>query len=94
LRDTIEGLALTLYVGIPRTVWELFWVTSSPNGEALREAFRQIYGLHIGTIMEGDVEVEAIVPDTDAIVRYVEWAVFLVSPSASCLDGCQQSRFP
>lgn len=94
LRLTIEGVALTLNVGIPREVWELFWATSAPNGQALRDAFLVIYGLEIVTIGEGDEQQEVIRAISSFVALYAAWALYLVSPSAACIAGCQQTRFP
>lgn len=93
LRLTIEGLVLTLGVGIPLSVWSDFWLGTVQSPEAVRAAFLVIYDLEIVTI---EVDLEEI-----AVVRaisgggfdYVGWSLFLVSPGAACLTGCQQSTF-
>lgn len=94
LRDTCEGLALTLFTGVPLTVWEAFWVTSPNNAEAIREAFLHIYRLEIATIVVDDVETTVVRPVSGASALWTSWVLFMVTPSAACTDGCQQSRVP
>lgn len=93
LRLTIEGLALTLYVGVPVAVWDTFWFGFSDSGESVREAFLWVYLLHIGTIMVDEVPVDVVQADTEALALYVSWALWLLEPAASCPDGCEQSKF-
>jgi hypothetical protein len=94
LRLTVEGLALTLYVGIPLVAWDLFWLTYSPNGEAMREAFRTIYKLRIDTILVGEPPVPVDVVVTDELVTYASWLIYVATPEATCVSGCQQSVLP
>lgn len=94
LRLTIEGVALTLGVGIPRELWDDFWLGTVQSGAAVRSAFLLIYGLEIVTIVGDDGEVEVVRPAGGFLVTYAGWALYLVTPSAACLDGCQQSRVP
>jgi hypothetical protein len=93
LRGTILGLALTVEQFIIRGVWETFWFSYPGNGEAVREAFRSIYGLGIDTIALGEppVPVEVLVP-TDPL-QWLSWGVYLLDPVSACPEGCQQSRF-
>lgn len=91
LRLTVEGLILTVNVGIPLAAWDLFWFTYSPNGDALRVAFRSLYKLEIGTILVGEppVPVDAVVSTDYATV--LSWGLFLLTLDAVCSDGCEQS---
>lgn len=94
LRLTVEGLILTVGVGIPVPVWDVFWLTYTPNGAALREAFLHTYRFSIGTIAVGEppLPVDVVVADDYSLVLL--WAVYLLLPGATCVDGCQQSTVP
>jgi hypothetical protein len=94
LRATIEGLALTLYVGIPVAVWDAFWLIHPDNGQAVRDAFLIIYRLRIDTILVGEPPVPVDVVLTDEVITYASWLLFLATTGALCGDGCQQSVLP
>jgi len=94
LNATIAGLAATLYVGIPVDIWDALWSIYSPNGEQMRVAFRDIYGLSIVTIMVGDPPVPVDVVQAEDVVTYAAWFVFSLSDEAVCSEGCEQSRLP
>lgn len=94
LRSTILGIAETLNVGIPVAIWGAFWLPYSPSGEAMREAFRSVYMLEIVTIViDPELPPVDVVRSTDGL-QYAVWAVFLLTPGAACLAGCQQSKLP
>lgn len=94
LRASIEGLLLTLWIGIPSDLWEAFWFGEPQSGAAVRSAFLSIYGLEIVTIVptEGEPAVEVVRPVD--LVQWVSWSLFLLTPAAACLSGCQLSRNP
>lgn len=94
LRATIDGEIATLGVGIPLDVWNTFWIASPDNGTAVREAFLRIFRLEIVTIEIGDppVPVDVVAPIDYA--QWLSWGLFLLTPSAACLSGCQQSTVP
>lgn len=94
LRATIEGLALTLYVGIPLSLWDGFWLIYLYHGAAMRAAFLDIYRLEIVEIELGEppVPVQVVRPLNES--EYVDWLVFILTPDAACVDGCQQSKLP
>lgn len=94
LRATIEGEALTIYQGIPLELWNTFWISLYPNGQAMRDAFLIIYGLRIVTIEIGEPPVPVEVVQPIYPLQYAAWFVFIFTPAAACLDGCQQSDFP
>lgn len=94
LRSTIEGIAVTLNVGIPVEVWDAFWFPYADNGAAVREAFLSIYSLEIVTIV-----VDPELPPIDVVrardgLLYASWALYLLTPAAACLTDCQQSQLP
>lgn len=94
IRNTAEGLVLTLFQGIPLPVWDAFWLATDHNSDEFKEAFRAIYHLSIGT-MESDGEAVAAVVIADGYLGlWVGWSLFVASPSAACPSGCEQSRVP
>lgn len=94
LRNTVEGLLLTLWVGIPGPVWDAFWFGLGAYNDQVKSAFLSIYKLEIVTI-EIDGEDLSVVRVRDGwLADYVSWSVFIFLPETSCPDGCQQSRVP
>lgn len=94
LRGTIIGLADTLYVGFPSPIWDAFWFPYTGVNDAVKSAFLSIYKLEIVTITLEDVEVSVIRPRGGDNAAWISWTIFLLTPAAACLDGCQQSRVP
>jgi hypothetical protein len=94
LRSTAEALVLTLFLGFPKDIWDSFWFAAPDNGLAVRESFLLSYGLQIVTILVDDVEIEGIAPAPGFLSLWVEWSLFVVTPGAACLGGCEQSSFP
>ena len=94
LRSTIEGIALTVNVGIPLEAWNAFWLPYVGNGTAVRDAFRAVFQLEIVTIMVGDPPIPLEVVRTIDPVAYASWTLFLLTPEAACISGCQQSTVP
>ncbi len=94
LRGTAEGLAVSLFVGIPVAVWDGLWSIYTGCGEVRREAFRSLYGLEIVTITVGDppVPVEVVRSTDDSF--WVVVLAWILLPDAACLSGCQQSTVP
>lgn len=94
MRQTAEGLALTLYVGVPLTLWDIFWLGTTHNSARYREIFRSLYHLEIGTMdVSGDI-VDAIVVVSGFEWWWIQMTAFLLTPGGACLDGCQQSQLP
>lgn len=85
---------LTLFVGMPRELWDILWLVYPDSGEAVREAFLVIYQLEIATIVVDEVEVEVVRPVDGGLSLWVSWSLFVVTPAAACLAGCGQSRVP
>lgn len=94
IRQTCEGLVLTLFVGVPLVVWEAFWLVLADSGEACREAFLSIYGLEIATIEGEEGAVVVVRPVDGSLPDWVAYSIFMLSPNAACLAGCGQSRVP
>lgn len=94
MRQTAEGLALTLYLGVPLAVWDAFWLATTHNADIYKGVFRTLYHLEIGTMVIDDLDVDAIV----VVGGFVDWwlgvSLFLISPGGACLDGCQQTQLP
>jgi len=44
--------------------------------------------------MEGEVEIEVVRPASGYLGFWVSWSLYVVTPSAACLDGCGQSTIP
>lgn len=94
LRQTALALPVTLFLGVPKDIWDVFWVGAADNGDAVRASFLVSYGLEIVTIVEDDVEVSVVRPSAGYLGYWVDWSVYMVTPSAACLAGCEQSTFP
>lgn len=94
MRQTAEGLALTLYLGIPLAVWDVFWVVTTHNTAGYRETFRVLYHLDIGTMVVEGSEVEAVVVSDGFTGWWLGVTLFLLTPGGACLGGCQQTQLP
>lgn len=94
LRGTIMGIAETLNVGIPKIVWDFFWLPYGGDSEAVRLAFLATYRLEIVTIPLGEPPIDETVVRALYPLDYASWFLFLLSPEAACIGGCQQSRVP
>lgn len=88
-----EALPLTLYLGVPVDLWDAFWVLTVDSGQAVRDAFLVLYGLEIGTIVEDELEIEVVRPTSGWLPFWVTASLFILTPDAACLSGCEQSRF-
>jgi len=93
LRATIIGLADTLYVGIPKPLWDAFWFPFVFVETAYQPAFLSIYKLEIVTIVVDLEEIAVVRPIAGHLPDYISWSLFLITPAAACLDGCGQSSF-
>lgn len=91
IRDTSEGLVLTAFIGIPLVIWNAFWIPTIHGSEAVREAFLSIYKLEIVTIVLEGEETSVVRPRDGYAADWLSWSIFLVTPTAACLTGCQQS---
>jgi len=95
LRQTCEGMALTLLAGIPFAVWEAFWLVVPENYDDRKVAFLSVYHLHIGTMMSDGEPIDAILIDDGFELLWASWIVYIASGAGVCSDGCAQSRvFP
>lgn len=92
--NTCEGLVLTLFVGIPLPLWDAFWLATSHNSAAYKDAFRSIYHLKIGTIETEDGLIDAVIPEDGFEMLWVANAFFVALPAAACTSGCEQSVRP
>lgn len=94
LRSTAEALVLTLFIGVPLDVWGAFWLVYEDNGEAVRDAFLAIYGLEIATIDTGEPPTPLDVVRPNDLPFWVDASLFILTPAAACLSGCEQSTVP
>lgn len=94
LRTTALALVETLWIGVPTGLWDTFWLASPDVTDDVKLAFRIIFGLEIVTIEEGDDEISVIRPAAGYLGYWVSWSLFVVTPAAACLAGCEQSRVP
>lgn len=94
LRATAEALPLTLFLGVPIDVWNTFWLLSPDSTEDRKAAFLVVYMLEIATIDEGGGEEELTVVRPLDLPFWVDASLFVFTPAAACLSGCQQSKPP
>lgn len=94
MRNTSEGLLLTLFLGIPSDVWYAFWLVTAHASDVYVNAFLALYHLEIVTIAGDPDPIEVVRPSEDYLFWWVEMSVFILTPSAACLDGCPQSTLP
>lgn len=94
MRETIEGLVLTLFVGVPLALWDLFWLPTEHNEGRYQFAFLSIFGLEVVTTDVDDVPTEVVRPRDGSLPFWVGVGLFVVSPSSACISGCGQSRVP
>jgi len=94
LRVYAESFVLTLGLGMPLDLYLIAWAATGRGGEEYRVAFEALYHIEIGTIEEGGVPIDAMVPVSGFGDWWIEIALWLLDPRAACLDGCQQSQRP
>jgi hypothetical protein len=83
-----------LFVGIPKPIWDALWLGTLQHGEAVIASFIETYGLDIVTIGTGEDAYEAVAPRDGWLSTWVMWSIFILTPSASCIEGCRQVSFP
>lgn len=93
LRSTALALPLTLFLGVPRDLWDTFWLGLPNVTPEVKLAFLSVYGLEIVTIVEDGVDVEVVRPAAGQLVYWTEAGVFVFTPEAACLSGCEQSSY-
>lgn len=94
LRQTALALPLTLYLGVPTSIYDTFWFGAAGNGDAARENFLLIYGLEIVTILIESEETEVVRPKSGYLDYWISWGLYVLTPESTCSAGCQQSTFP
>lgn len=90
-RATCIGLVETLFVGIPKPIWDALWLASFFPTEGMPENFLRIYHLEIVTIGVGDDAYEAVAPQDGYLSLWVDNSLFIVTPGAACIGGCPLS---
>jgi hypothetical protein len=94
LRQTALALPLTLWLGVPTSIYDVFWFGAPDNGAPAREVFLNVYGLEIVTIVVEMEDTEVVRPKSGYLDLWVSWSLFVLTPGAACLAGCEQSTFP
>lgn len=94
LHSTIEALSLTVWVGIPVSLWDSFWLIQTGVSPRVKEAFRYTYKLEIVTIVLEGEEVAVIRPVGGYLLDWASWLAFILTPDAACVGGCGQSQLP
>lgn len=94
MRNTAEGLLLTLYVGVPLDVWEAFWVVTAHNDAFFKDAFRALYHLEIVTIEDVETPYDAVQPTDGFLPWWVDATIWLVGGGGACTGGCPQTPRP
>lgn len=89
--NTCEGLALTLMVGIPVPVWDAFWVATGYLAPIYKELFRACYRLETASVEIDGTPTDVVRPVGAFVSWWASAILFVVTPSAACLDGCSQS---
>jgi hypothetical protein len=94
LTVTAEGFLLTLYAGIPLTLWLAAWAVTGRGSEEYREAFLHLYHAEIGTMVVEGAPIDAVVP----VEGYETWwtgiVLWLLDTASTCTGGCTQSQRP
>lgn len=91
---TAEGLALTLFVGVPYSLWDVFWFAGAHNSDEYKLAFLHLY--HLETVT---VELDLVPTLVVAVVAgfedfWLEVIAWLLDPNSTCPDGCGLSKRP
>lgn len=94
MRVTAEGLALTLYLGMPLDLWLAAWALTDHNEERYRTAFMALYHLETVTVEEVETPYEAVRQVEGFEGWWIEIVAWLLDPLAACLEGCPQSQRP
>jgi len=88
MRNTAEGLVVSLGIGIPLVLWDVFWLLDFSSREARQASFMNLYGLEVANILFGEPPVLTdVVRATDGSF-WVGVALFILTPAAACLEGC------
>lgn len=94
MRVMIEGLVLTLYVGVPETIWDATWIVTGFDTAERRAAFLHLYHLEIVNVLLDDVLTSVVRAADEWIAWWAELVLWLLLPGAACLSGCEQSTVP
>jgi len=93
MRATAIGLAETLFVGIPSPLWFFLWEGTLHTDSVYKQAFLDLYHLEIVTIEGTEGLYEAVSPRDGYLAWWVSMSLFILTPDAACLVGCQQTKF-
>lgn len=93
-RVVAEAMLLTLGMGLPPEIWGAAWIASGRDTELDRASFMSVYHLTTGTVIIDGSPFEWIVPVSGFEALWISYGAFLLTPSAACLSGCEQSQRP
>ena len=88
LGSLLSALGVALWFGMPKVAFDVFWVLYPYTGDAIREAFLEIYGFEIVTIETPTGEQELVRSKQNWLPCHLHWYFFLLSPDAACSGGC------
>lgn len=93
LRSTAEALLLTLFVGVPKDLWDTFWFASLYSGQDRRDAFIEIYALEIVTIIDVETDEELLVVRPTDFAFWSDASLFTIGAGSDCGGGCSYTFF-
>lgn len=94
MRALSEALLVSLWVGVPVSVYRAFWLIWPDAGAAVQGAFEEVYGLETATVVIGEVEIEVIRPVVFTLGFWAGAAAYMATPESLCPGGCGQSSVP
>lgn len=92
LRSCAQAFVLSVGLGIPCLVYDSFWLTVLCSRDARKTAFLSIYGLTPGEVVIPPSPEPICVYTFEDSAFWIALAAFILTPSAACLDGCDQWR--
>lgn len=89
-----SDLPVTLFVGVPLPLFDTFCIGAGLSPQWRVDSFLRIYHLIHATVVVEEADVEVIAPDEGYLPLWVSNSLFVLTPAAACLDGCQLSPRP
>jgi len=94
VRDMAIALPLTLFIGVPKAVWDAMWFGASGVNQDRIDSALSSYLLEIVTIPDEETEIDVVVVRPTDLPFWVEASLWILLPAAACLDGCSWFVFP